>query len=68
MGKKSVVLDKTAQELIEDKRKADRLFFMALNRRKQAKEALGAYLKSTLPPKPAIQTDLFEYVKSEFPF
>jgi hypothetical protein len=70
MAKKKVVLDKTAQDLVKEKRKADQLFFMALHRRKRAKEALEIYLKSTLPPKvePVIQTDLFGYVQSEFPF
>ena len=66
--KKTVVLDKTAQGLIKEKRQSDRLFFMALNRRKKAVEALETYVKSTLPPEPVIQTDLFGYAKTEFPF
>lgn len=65
MAKKSVVLDKKAQTLIDEKKKADRLFFMAINRRKQAQAALDEYLKSRLPPAAQIQTNLFDPVPAK---
>jgi hypothetical protein len=66
MAKKKVLsLDKKAQALIDDKKKADRLFFMAITRRKQAQAALDEYLKSRLPPAVQIQTNLFDPVPAK---
>ena len=52
--------------LLQEKRMADRLFFMAVRRRTLASDSLETYLKSLMPPMkpPVIQTELFEEVVS----
>ena len=56
---KSKTIDKEEQNLIDELKRANKLFFMALARRKRAKEALRLHQQEKAPPVPAIQTDLF---------
>lgn len=68
--RKSLVLDKEEQNLIDELKRANKLFFMALARRKRAKEALKLHQQSRLKPEPVLQLDLFGYAKSAsgYPF